>query len=43
VFDIEIAGLRQTRARLDGNFARAVYLVVRALANKGKVIVTGIS
>jgi arabinose-5-phosphate isomerase len=42
VFDIEIAGLRQTRARLDENFSRAVDLVVRALANKGKVIVTGI-
>jgi len=42
VFDIEIAGLRQTRARLDANFVRAVECIVQSLARKGKVIVTGI-
>lgn len=42
VFDIEMDGLRQTRAQLNANFVRAVETIVRALANKGKVIVTGI-
>jgi arabinose-5-phosphate isomerase len=42
VFAIEIDGLRQTRARLDDHFARAVNLIVDSLRNKGKVIVTGI-
>ncbi len=42
VFDIEIAGLRATRAQLDERFALAVDLVVRSLRNKGKIIVTGI-
>ena len=42
VFDIEIDALRQTRARLDGDFSAAVDLIAAALSNKGKVIVTGI-
>jgi arabinose-5-phosphate isomerase len=42
VFDIEIDGLRQTRARLDASFSEAVDLIVRALRNKGKIIVTGV-
>ena len=40
--NIEIAGLRQTKARLNGEFVRAVDLIVKSLANKGKVIVTGV-
>ena len=42
VFDIEIDGLRQTRARLDATFSAAVDLIVKALRNKGKLIVTGV-
>lgn len=42
VFAIEIDGLRQTRARLDGQFTLAVELIVKTLRAKGKVIVTGI-
>ena len=35
VFDIEIDALRQTRARLDGNFSAAVELIVESLRNRG--------
>jgi arabinose-5-phosphate isomerase len=42
VFDIEIDSLRQIRAKLDHNFNRAVETIVRALANKGKIVITGI-
>jgi arabinose-5-phosphate isomerase len=42
IFDIEIDALRQTRARLDESFSTAVDLIVKALRNKGKVIVTGV-
>ncbi len=42
VFDIEIDALRQTRARLDEHFAAAVELIVAALRNRNKVIVTGV-
>ncbi|HVM61605.1 MAG TPA: KpsF/GutQ family sugar-phosphate isomerase [Verrucomicrobiae bacterium] len=42
VFDIEIDGLRQTRACLDANFSRAVDAIAKCLANHGKVVVTGI-
>ncbi|MGD1018594.1 MAG: KpsF/GutQ family sugar-phosphate isomerase [Verrucomicrobiia bacterium] len=42
VFDIEIDGLRRTRGCLDGNFSRAVEAIVKCLANRGKVVVTGI-
>jgi arabinose-5-phosphate isomerase len=42
VFDIEIDGLRQTRARLDASFSVAVDLIVEALRDKGKLIVTGV-
>jgi len=42
IFDIEIDALRQTRARLDESFSAAVDLIVKALRNKGKVIVTGV-
>lgn len=42
VFDIEIDALRQTRARLDAQFARAVELISSCLRGKGKVVVTGI-
>ena len=42
VFDIEIDGLRQTRACLDENFSRAVEAIVKCLGNRGKVVVTGI-
>ena len=42
IFDIEIDGLRQTRARLDASFSMAVDVIVRALRAKGKIIVTGV-
>lgn len=42
VFDLEIDGLRQTRARLDASFARAVEVIVKCLGNHGKVVVTGV-
>ncbi len=42
VFDIEIDALRQTRARLNEHFAAAVELIVAALRNRNKVIVTGV-
>jgi arabinose-5-phosphate isomerase len=42
VFDIEIDGLRQTRARLDENFSKAVEAIVKCLRNHGKVVVTGV-
>jgi len=42
VFDIEIDGLRQTRARLDTDFSRAVEAIVKCLRNRGKIVVTGV-
>ena len=42
VFDAEIDGLRQTRARLDENFTKAVEAIVKCLRNRGKVVVTGV-
>jgi arabinose-5-phosphate isomerase len=42
VFDLEIDGLRQTRARLDASFAKAVEVIVKCLGNRGKVVVTGV-
>ena len=42
VFDVEIAGLRQTRARLDAHFVLAVDLIVKTIRDKNKVVVTGI-
>src|SRR6266436_2130151 len=42
VFDIEIDGLRRTRARLDKSFSKAVETIVKCLRNHGKVVVTGV-
>ena len=42
VFDVEIAALQRTRARLDGEFDAAVNLLRAALAAGGKLIVTGV-
>ena len=42
VFDIEIDGLRQTRACLDDHFSKAVDSIVKCLGNRGKVVVTGV-
>jgi arabinose-5-phosphate isomerase len=42
VFDIEIAGLRAVRARLDRHFDTAVQWVVEALRRRAKIIVIGI-
>ncbi|MSR66170.1 MAG: KpsF/GutQ family sugar-phosphate isomerase [Pedosphaera sp.] len=42
VFDIEIAGLRAVRSRLDVTFERAVEVVVDALLRRGKVVVVGV-
>jgi arabinose-5-phosphate isomerase len=42
VLAAEIEALRQTRARLDEDFARAVETIVAALRRRGKLVVTGI-
>ena len=42
VFDIEIAGLRAVRSRLDSAFERAVGLLVETLGRRGKVVIVGI-
>ena len=42
VFDIEMDGLRRTRACLDENFVKAVEAIVKCLGNRGKVVVIGI-
>jgi arabinose-5-phosphate isomerase len=42
VFDIEIDGLRQTRACLDGAFSKAVEAIVKCLRERGKLVVTGV-
>ena len=42
VFDVEIAALQRTRARLDGEFDEAVELLRSTLAAGGKIIVTGV-
>ena len=42
VFDIEIAGLRAVRSRLDSAFDRAVELLVETLGRRGKVVIVGI-
>jgi arabinose-5-phosphate isomerase len=42
VFAIELAALKQVRARLDHSFVRAVDLIVAALGQRGKVVIVGI-
>ena len=42
VFDIEIDGLRQTRARLGESFSTAVEAIVKCLRSRGKVVVMGV-
>jgi arabinose-5-phosphate isomerase len=42
VFDIEIDGLRQTRACLDEAFSKAVEAIVKCLSERGKLVVTGV-
>lgn len=42
VFDIELAAVRAVRAELDGQFTRAVELIVAALRNRAKLIIVGI-
>ena len=42
VFNVEIAALQAVRRQLDGAFERTVELLVRTLAQRGKVIVVGI-
>ena len=42
VFDVEIAALKAVRAHLDGAFERAVETIVKALRNRGKVVVVGV-
>jgi arabinose-5-phosphate isomerase len=42
VFDIELAGLRAVRARLDDRFNTAVDLIVEALRLRAKIVVIGI-
>lgn len=42
IFDIELAGLRAVRRRLDKSFDAAVTEILRCLKNRGKVVVVGI-
>ena len=42
VFDIELAGLRAVRSRIDAQFERAVELVVATLRQRGKIVVVGV-
>jgi arabinose-5-phosphate isomerase len=42
VFDIELAALRQVRARLDAAFDRTVEVIVAALNRRGKIVIVGI-
>ena len=42
MFDVEMAGLRAVRRRLDASFSRAVQAITHALRQRGKVIVIGI-
>ena len=42
VFDVELAGLRAVRSRLNQHFDTAVQLIVDALRQRAKIIVIGI-
>jgi arabinose-5-phosphate isomerase len=42
VFDIEISGVREVRDRLDGEFARAVGLMMGAVEKRNKIVVVGV-
>lgn len=42
IFDIELAGLRAVRRRLDKSFDAAVKEILRCLKNRGKIVVVGI-
>ncbi len=42
VMDIEIAGLKKVRDRIDGGFTTAVEWILQTLENGGKVVVTGV-
>lgn len=42
VLDIEIKGLVKTRDSLDATFVHAIELIRKALANDGKIVVTGV-
>jgi arabinose-5-phosphate isomerase len=42
VLDIELAGLRAVRAKLDAQFTRAVEVLAEALARRNKLVVVGI-
>src|SRR5436190_8912342 len=42
VFDIEIGALKAVRAQLDGAFETAVDLIIKALRQRGKIVVVGI-
>ncbi len=42
VFDVEMAGIRTVRRNLDAAFSEAVELVIRALQQRGKIVLAGI-
>lgn len=42
VIDIELAGLKAVRARIDAQFTAAVRAITSALAQRGKIVVVGI-
>ncbi len=42
VFEIELAGIREVGGRLDGEFARAVGLMMEAVERRNKIVVVGV-
>ena len=42
VFDIELSAIREVRDRLDGQFARAVELLIAAVEKRNKIVVVGV-
>jgi arabinose-5-phosphate isomerase len=42
VFEIELSAIREVRDRLDGQFARAVELMIDAIEKRNKIVVVGV-
>jgi len=42
VFEIELSAIREVRERLDGDFARAVELMMAAVEKRNKIVVVGV-
>jgi arabinose-5-phosphate isomerase len=42
VFDVELSAIREVRDRMDGQFARAVELLIAAVEKRNKIVVVGV-